>query len=172
MAPTIDLPRDQSGRLRATSDDSGSVDEPSTGSHSPRARTMKALAMRWLGLVIGALVMLASAITFVAPDLRLSLERSVMTPAGLYAIAALRIAIGLVFVLAAPASRAPRTLRVLGLIVIIAGLTTPWFGVTRARAVLNWASARPVLMRLDAGVGMAIGGFLVYVFRTPTRRAT
>ncbi len=122
--------------------------------------------MRLLGLVIGAVVILGSAISFAAPDLRLSLERSVITPAGLYAIAALRIAIGLVFVLAAPASRAPRTLRVLGLIVIIAGLTTP-------RAVLNWlASAGPLLMRLDAGVGMAIGGFLVYVFRTPTRRAT
>jgi hypothetical protein len=78
-----------------------------------------------------------------------------------------------VFVLAAPASRAPRTVRVLGLIVIIAGLATPWFGVARARAVLNWfASAGPLLMRLAAGVGMAFGGFLVYVFRTPTRRAT
>ena len=128
--------------------------------------------MRLLGLVIGALVMLASAISFAAPDLRFALERSVMTPAGLYAIAALRIAIGLVFVLAAPASRAPRTLRVLGLIVIIAGLMTPWFGVARARAVLNgWASAGPLLLRLDAGMGMAMGGFLVYVFRTPTRRA-
>ena len=52
--------------------------------------------MRLLGLVIGALVILGSAISFAAPDLRLSLERSVMTPAGLYAIAALRIAIGLV----------------------------------------------------------------------------
>jgi len=128
--------------------------------------------MRLLGLVIGAVVILGSAISFAAPDLRLSLERSVITPAGLYAIAALRIAIGLVFVLAAPASRAPRTLRVLGLIVIIAGLTTPWFGVARARVVLNWLASAGPLMRLDAGVGMAIGGFLVYVFRTPTRRAT
>jgi hypothetical protein len=129
--------------------------------------------MRLLGLVIGALVILASAISFAVPDLRLSLERSVMTPTGLYAIAALRIAIGLVFVFAAPESLAPRTLRVLGLVVIIAGLTTPWFGVTRARATLNWvASAGPLLMRLDACVGMAMGGFLVYVFRTPTRRAT
>ena len=48
--------------------------------------------MRLLGLVIGALIILASAISFAAPDLRLSLERSVITPAGLYAIAALRIA--------------------------------------------------------------------------------
>jgi hypothetical protein len=128
--------------------------------------------MRWLGLVIGALVILVSAISVAAPDVRLSLERSVMTPAGLYAIAALRIALGLVFVLAAPASRAPRTLRVLGLIVIVAGLATPWFGVARARAVLNWwASAGPLWMRLVAGVGMAVGGFLVYVFRAP-RRAT
>ena len=129
--------------------------------------------MRRLGFVIGALVILASAISFAAPDLRLSLERSVATPAGLYAIAAFRIAIGLVFVVVAPASRAPRTLRVLGLIVIIAGLMTPWFGIARSGAVLNWvASADPLLMRLDASVGMAIGGFLVYVFRTPTRRAT
>ena len=129
--------------------------------------------MRWLGLVIGALVILASAISFAVPDLRLSLERSVMTPTGLYAIAVLRIAIGLVFVLAAPASRAPRTLRVLGVIVIIAGLSTPSFGVARAQAVVNWlASAGPLLMRLDAVVGMALGGFLVYVFRTPIRRAT
>ena len=54
-----------------------------------------------------------------------------LTPAGLYAIAVLRVAIGLLFVLAAPSSRAPRTLRVLGLIVIVAGLATPWFGVAR-----------------------------------------
>ena len=129
--------------------------------------------MRLPGLVIGALVFLASAISFAAPDLRLSLERSVATPAGLDAITALRIALGLVFVLAAPASRAPRTLRVLGLIVIIAGLTTPWFGVVRAQAVVNWfASAGPLWIRLEALVGMALGGFLVYVFRTPARPTT
>jgi hypothetical protein len=127
--------------------------------------------LRLLGLAIGALVILVSAISFAVPDLKLSLERSAMTPTGLYAIAVLRIAIGLVFVCAAPASRAPRTLRVLGLVVIIVGLTTPWFGVTRARATLNWvASAGPLLMRLDACVGMAMGGFLVYVFRASTRR--
>ena len=129
--------------------------------------------MRLLGLVVGAFVILGSAISFAIPDLRLSLERSVITLGGLYAIAAARIAIGLVFVLAAPASRTPRTLRVLGLIVIIAGLATPSFGVARARTVVNWlASSGPLLMRVDAGVGMAFGGFLVYVFRTPSRRAT
>ena len=46
--------------------------------------------MRLLGLVIGALVILVSAISFAVPDLKLSLERSAMTPTGLYAIAVLR----------------------------------------------------------------------------------
>lgn len=111
-------------------------------------------------------------LSLAAPDLRLSLERSVFAPAGLYAITAVRIAIGLVFVLAAPLSRAPRTIRVLGFVVIIAGLATPWFGVARGRAVVDClASAGPLLLRFDAVVGMALGGFLVYVFRTPTRRA-
>lgn len=129
--------------------------------------------MRLLGLVIGALVIVAGAISFAAPALRLSLETWLMTPARLDAIAALRVALGLVFVVAARASRAPRTLRVLGFIVIVAGLMTPWFGVARSRAVLAWlATAGPLWIRFDASVGMAMGGFLVYVFRTPDRRAT
>jgi hypothetical protein len=124
--------------------------------------------MRLLGLVVGVLVILGSAIGFVGPDVLLSLGRSLITPGGLYAIAALRIALGLILVLAARGSRAPRAVRVLGLIVIVAGLTTPWFGVARARAVLDWwAGAGLPFMRLAFGVAMAVGGFLVYAFRSP-----
>ena len=126
--------------------------------------------MRLPALVIGVLVLLVGAIGVAAPDVFLSVGRSVITPGGLYAIAALRIALGLVFLLAAPASRAPRTLRVLGVLVIIAGLTTPWFGVARSLAVLDWwASVGPSLRRLEAGVAVALGGLLVYVFRPPTQ---
>ena len=120
--------------------------------------------------VIRVIVLVAGAIGVAAPDVFLSVGRSVITPGGLYAIAALRVALGLVFLLAAPASRAPRTVRVLGLIVIIAGLMTPWFGVVRSLAVLDWwASVGPWLRRLEAGVAVALGGLLVYVFRPPTQ---
>jgi hypothetical protein len=122
--------------------------------------------MRLPALLIGVLVLLVGAIGVAAPDVLLSVGRSVITPGGLYAIAALRIALGMVFLLAAPASRAPRTLRVLGLFVIIAGLTTPWFGVARSLAVLDWwASVGPSLRRLEAGMAVALGSLLVYVFR-------
>lgn len=137
----------------------------------PFAYLLKGLIMRALGLVIGALVILVGGIGFAAPDLRLALERPLITPAGLYVVAVLRIALGLALALAAPASRAPRTVRVLGLIVIIAGLAAPWFGAARAQAVLDRiASAGPSLMRVDGSVAMALGGFLVYVFRAPIRR--
>jgi hypothetical protein len=127
--------------------------------------------MRLLALGIGVLIILASAITLAVPDLKLSVERSLMTPVGLDGIAVMRIAIGLVLVLAASASRAPRTVRVLGFTVIVAGLVTPWFGVERGRAVIELAaSAGPVLMRLDAVAGLALGGFLVYVLRPPVAR--
>jgi hypothetical protein len=129
--------------------------------------------MRLFGLVIGGLIILGGAIELAAPAMLLSLERSAITPAGLYAIAALRIAIGLVLVFAAPASRTPRTIRVLGIIVIIAGLTTPWFGVDRSRAVLDWwATAGPWFMRLVAVVPLVVGGFLVFVFRPPAPAQT
>ena len=124
--------------------------------------------MRLLGLVIGVLVLLGSAIGVAAPDQLLPFERSLITPGDLDVIAALRIALGLVFILAARSSHAPRTLRVLGALVIIAGLTTPWFGVGRSLALLDWwAGAGRPLMRLAAAGAMAIGGFLVYAFRPP-----
>ena len=140
--------------------------------HSPLGMsskiTLKGPAMRLLGLVIGALVLLGSAIAVVAPDPLISFGRSLITPAGLYAIAALRVALGLAFILAAPRSRAPRPLRILGALVIIAGLTTPWFGVARSHALLDWwaGAGRPYL-RLAAAAAMAIGGLLVYAFRPP-----
>lgn len=43
--------------------------------------------MRLLGLVIGAVEVLANAISFALPGLRLSLERSVATSAGLHTLA-------------------------------------------------------------------------------------
>jgi hypothetical protein len=130
-------------------------------------------ALRFVAQAFGAVAILASAISLVAPDLRLSFERSLITPAGLYVFAVGRIALGLVFVFAAPASRAPRMVRALGFIVIIAGVMTPVFGVTRALAMLDWmANSGPFLMHIDAVVGITLGAFLLYVFRARSAQAT
>jgi hypothetical protein len=96
--------------------------------------------------------------------------RSVLTPAGLYVIGALRIGIGVVFFMAGTASRAPRTLRLLGVIVIVAGLVTPIFGVDRARAILDWEAAHgPWLVRLAGGFAVLLGGFVGFAVTGSTQ---
>lgn len=122
--------------------------------------------MRWLGLAIGAAVVMLGVFSLAAQDQFLSMMRSlVTTPFGIYAIAGGRVAIGLVFLLGAQDSRLPKLMRVLGIIVIIVGLSTPAFGVARAIAVLDWwATVGPALRSLESVFAMAAGSFVVYAF--------
>jgi hypothetical protein len=100
----------------------------------------------------------------------MTLGRYAGTPAGLYAIAVLRVGIGLLLMFVARSSRAPNTLRVLGAVVLVAGLTTPLFGVNRVRAILEWEAMHISLLRAGAVVALAAGGFLTFAV-TGGRRA-
>jgi hypothetical protein len=85
------------------------------------------------------------------------------TRTGLYVVAIIRLVIGLVFFLAAPASRAPRTLRVIGVIVCIAGVATALLTVERAQALLDWWSAHGLgFIRVAAVVVLGVGSFIAY----------
>jgi hypothetical protein len=129
--------------------------------------------MRSLALIIAVVIMVAGLARILAPDSMLALERYVVTPAGLWVVAALRVGIGLVLMLVARNSRAPRTLRALGAAVIVAGLATPLFGVERSRAVFDWVETRSALLRVEGVLMMAIGGliaFAVVTGRRPARR--
>jgi hypothetical protein len=128
--------------------------------------------MRSLALLVALFVMVVGIAGVFTPDSLLTVGRYVVTPAGLYAIAALRIGIGLVLMLVAPGSRAPRALRAIGAVVFIAGLTTPLFGVERARAILAWeATQGTALLRVGAGLAFAIGGFIAFAVLTRRRPA-
>jgi hypothetical protein len=119
--------------------------------------------MRSLALLVALFIMLVGVAGVLAPDGLMTIGRSVATPVGLYAIAALRVGIGLVLMLVAPVSRAPRTLRVFGAVALVAGLTTPLFGVERTRAILDWESTQgTALIRVGAGLALAIGGFIAF----------
>ena len=85
------------------------------------------------------------------------------TPVGLGVAAAVRVAMGLVVIRCAPASRAPRTLRVLGAVMCLQALTATLLGPERARAVLEWETMQgPALLRLGAAAAVASGGFLTF----------
>jgi hypothetical protein len=118
-----------------------------------------------IGLIIGAIGIAGVA----APSLLLEFGRSLLTPTALYIVSAFRIGIGVVLVWVAPVSRMPRVLRVLGILIIIAGVLTPFFGVERSRAVFDWWSSQgPSFMRILASVAIGFGLFIVYAV-TPRR---
>ena len=117
------------------------------------------ISMRSLALLIALFIMVVGMAGVFMPDRLMTVGPYVVTPVGLYAVAALRVGIGLVLMLVAPISRTPRTLRAFGAVVFIAGLTTPLFGVERARAVFDWeATQGTALMRVLAGLLLVVGG--------------
>ena len=127
--------------------------------------------MRKLALFIGLFAIVTGVVCAAAPDALLSLAGYFLTPLGLYVAAALRITFGVVLLGAAGASRAPRTLRVLGVLVFVNGLLTPVVGVDHARAMVDWWSSQgQTFMRLWSGFALAFGVFVVYAV-APVRRA-
>jgi hypothetical protein len=85
------------------------------------------------------------------------------TPYTLYATVALRLVMGLVVILVAPSSRAPRTMRALGAVMCLQALTATVLGPDHARAVMEWEMMQgAALLRVGAAVALAAGGFMVF----------
>ena len=128
--------------------------------------------MKLLASLVGLFFILIGIAGVLWPAGLMTIGYDVVTPIGLYVVAALRIGIGLVLVLAASASRMPITLRVLGTVIFVAGLVTPFVGVDRARAMLDWWTAQGlVFIRLSCSVAIAIGAFITYVVAARRRAA-
>src|SRR6266571_780106 len=127
--------------------------------------TAKLLAMA-MGLIIASIGVFGMA----TPSALLELGRSLQTPSALYIVAAVRVIFGALLLWVAPISRTPKTLRVLGVLIVIVGVLTPFIGVERSRAMLDWWSTQGLLFtRLGAGVAVVFGLFIVYAVTTPRR---
>ena len=128
--------------------------------------------MNRLAMVVALLVLVVGVLGITAPDNLVTIGRYVVTPTGLYLVAALRVSIGLMLMLAAEKSRMRRTVRVLGGFILIAGITTPIFGVDRSRVVFDWwASQGPLIIRVPAVSAAAFGAFLIYAIGSGRTRA-
>ena len=128
-------------------------------------RSAKILATA-LGLLIVAIGVLGVA----TPSVLLEFGRSLQTTNALYIVAAVRVIFGAVLLWVAPASRTPKILRVLGVLIIVVGLFTPFFGVERSRAMFDWWSTQgPLFTRVWAIVAVVFGLFIVYVITSPRR---
>jgi hypothetical protein len=99
----------------------------------------------------------------VSPPRLVSLLRKTQTRRGLTLLAAFRVVLGVALIFSAPASLAPEFIAVVGVIVIVKGVTLPLIGVERVRRLLDWWSTQEsVFLRAWALLAAAIGLWLVY----------
>ena len=122
--------------------------------------------MKTLAFGVGLCIMAIGALgLFVPSDLTWIAERS-QSSVAFYVIASIRIAFGLILLSAAPVSRAPRALWLLGVIIVFAGIMTALTGLVgmdRARLLIDWwVRQGSAVVRLTAAAVLAFGGFIAY----------
>jgi hypothetical protein len=97
----------------------------------------------------------------VYPDALMALRRSYFaTPRRFYAAGAVRLAMGLLPILAASRSRWPRSLRALGALMCLQAVAATIMGLEHARAIMEWEAIHPALLRVGAVVALVSGGVI------------
>lgn len=123
--------------------------------------------MTLIALVIGLFVAAFGALGIVSPRRLLGIARRFENLAGLYAAAAIRIVLGVALFYAAPTSHAPEIIRIVGIILLVAGFIMPFLGLERFRRIMAWWSSRGLtFIRIWAGFAFAFGVFLAYAVVT------
>ena len=130
--------------------------------------------MKNVAFVVALLILVAGAVGFLVPSGLVWIARHSVTSGAFYIIATVRVAFGLVLISVASVSRAPKTLRVLGCLILIAGISTALTGLVameRARAIIEWWLRQgSEVVRLTGVLILAIGGLVAYAC-APARRA-
>lgn len=130
--------------------------------------------MKNLAFVVALLIAALGAVGILVPSCLVWIAEHSATAGAFYVIAAARVALGLVLISAAPGTRMPRTIHVLGYIALIAGVLTALIGLVdmeRARALIAWWMQQGSgVVRLTGVLVLAVGGFIAWAC-APARRA-
>jgi hypothetical protein len=128
-----------------------------------------------VAFLVGLGVATVGAVGILVPSGLVWVAHRSLTLGAFYAIATVRVAVGLLLILVARASRAPRALRVLGYVILIAGIATALtglVGIGRARAIIDWWTEQgPDLVRLTGVLVLTLGGFIAYACAPAGRAA-
>jgi len=119
--------------------------------------------MTVVAVILCLLLSAVGALGVASPSRFLGVVRSFQTPIGLFFAAALRVILGVALFFSAPDSRVPALILVVGVVIIVRGVVTPFFGVERLRRLLARLSAKgSVFIRGWAILALVLGLSLVY----------
>ncbi|NNK48724.1 MAG: hypothetical protein HKP01_07610 [Gemmatimonadetes bacterium] len=121
------------------------------------------MKIRWFVIAWGAVVMCFGAWSMVQPLGLTQIADLFLTGSGLWAAVALRVGFGVLLWVSAPASRMPRTLRVLGALFVLGGLALPVVGLERMQGIAEWGAGQDgSVLRLVALMAVGLGAFIVW----------
>ena len=119
--------------------------------------------LAYAAFLIGVLIVFQGLLGMLRPETFLGLVREFQYPPVIYIAAIVRVALGLVLCFAAPASRAPTLLQVLGIFIVAGGLLTPYFGIYFAHLILGWWSdGGGTVVRGWAVFALVLGSFIAW----------
>lgn len=115
-------------------------------------------------VLLGILLGLLGAIGLFSPD---SLIRVVtrfwMHPRGLFLAMVLRLIFGIIMITAAPQTRAPLTIEIIGVLSIAGAVALPLIGFQRMQRLIGWWTSRSAsTLRCWALIALFFGLFLIY----------
>ena len=132
------------------------------------------VSLKTLAFGMALVIMAVGTVGILAPSGLVWIAQQFVTTGPFYVIATVRVAFGLLLISVASVSRAPKMLRIVGYIVLIAGITTALTGalaIERARASIEWWLQQGTgVVRLTGALVLAFGCFLAYAC-APARRA-
>jgi hypothetical protein len=123
--------------------------------------------VRAAALLVALVSIAIGLVGLVSPDSVMNVRREyVATWLGLHSAGAVRMAMGLVLIVFAPSSRAPKMLRLIGALMFLQGLVPQFYSVERAQALLQWeVTWGSTLLRVGASVALATGAFVAFAAR-------
>jgi hypothetical protein len=117
--------------------------------------------MKAIALLIALLMVLLGLTGVLWPEGLMQLATYSFSRTGMYVIAAVRIVLGALLFFAASNTRTPKTVRVIGLIILIVGIATAFIPAERALALKDWWIAHgPDTLRIAACFPLAVGIFI------------
>ena len=124
--------------------------------------------MKWAALVIGMFLTCVGLVGLAVPMALFEVARTGQSAPWIYLAAAVRVLIGVVLYFAAPRSRLPLVMAVLGTVIFMAGVLTPLAGSGAAILILDsWSVLGPVVVRLFGILALLIGGVVIYATLPP-----
>ncbi|MEY2509756.1 MAG: hypothetical protein QOE26_519 [Verrucomicrobiota bacterium] len=128
--------------------------------------------MKIIALGIAALLILVGLTGVLWPEGLMGLMTYSFTSTGIYVAAITRMVMGALLLVAAPATRTPKTVRVIAVLIFLAGVATALINPDRAQVLQAWwLNHGSDFLRIAACFPLAVGFFILVATLTKPRNS-